>query len=291
MKIRILEVARPELPLDAIRVAGIEEQVLPTGCGVERVAVDAAGDREAFLRALVEPADFVAIHVEGDTWTDEHKLARQVAWLRGHAECPGCFHPVESGASLGETSSPGSEPVSVSDLASDPVSGVDELIDRSDADRFDLDDVWTVGGLVPPSSLVFRGSALSSVPDWFESPIASLGFSLPVLLAAGGALGRLDDALAARTAETGETTGGRGLASSERELLERRYVNAKLGFRYEGAVERFVAKQGIELARRCLDAGDVSDARRHWGRAFAHLPFATAFGSGLLPLRLAVTWR
>jgi len=111
------------------------------------------------------------------------------------------------------------------------------------------------------------------------------------LLAAdlGGALGYLDDELAATAADAANEGDARpGLSPSERELLERRYVNAKLGFRFEASVERFAARQGVELARRCLDAGRVAEARRHWGRAFAVLPFATAFGSGLLPLRLAV---
>ncbi|MBI5767161.1 MAG: glycosyltransferase [Verrucomicrobia bacterium] len=124
--------------------------------------------------------EFVALCEGDDYWTDPEKLATQVAYLRAHPECVGCFHEATVVDGDGRETDP--------HYFKSQKPKIQEQYDRRDC-LVDLMSKYAT------CSLVYRRDAFRDPPAWYLQ--RSCDFFFDLVITAHGKLGFIDRCMAA----------------------------------------------------------------------------------------------
>jgi glycosyltransferase involved in cell wall biosynthesis len=123
--------------------------------------------------------EYVALLEGDDYWTDERKLAKQVAFLDSHPDCAICCHPVT---------------VEYSDHRAQHWASV---IGTSPKEICTIEDILRLDSKpeLPTPSMMFRRQLLPDFPDWFYG-VFNGDYAIQVLLADHGNIGFLTECMA-----------------------------------------------------------------------------------------------
>lgn len=148
--------------------------------------------------------EFVALCEGDDYWTDETKLARQVAYLRANPDCVGCFHE----ASLVD----GEGRELQSEYFKPQVPSPKDKYDR----RGCLAELLSK---YPTCSLLYRREAFREPPRWYMR--RSCDFFFDLVITAYGSLGYIDRRMAAYRRHGGGVWSGQSRTMQFLELISR----------------------------------------------------------------------
>jgi len=204
-------------------------------------------DNDVLTRALrVARGELIALLEGDDFWTSRDKLQRQVCFLDAHPECASCVHNAwivdETGVRQPETFCP---------------IGWQGPFTTRDVLR---------ANFIPTCSTMLRRTVVDSLPSWFDRAIAQ-DWSLHLLCSERGAIGYLDEVMAAYRAHAGGLWSGSDTVGQLRRMVRSlEEVNDFTGRRYAAALAPRIARYEFRLAGLTRAQGDLAAAWRHLRR-------------------------
>lgn len=157
------------------------------------------------MRTLaVARGEFVALCEGDDYWTDAQKLATQVAYLREHTDCVGCFHEATLVDAGGKVLAP--------EFFKSQVPEPQAKYDRRDC-------LTKLMSNYPTCSLLYRRAAFGEPPTWYLKRSSDFFFDL--VITRHGQLGFIDRVMAAYRRHNGGIWSGNSRVMQHLELISR----------------------------------------------------------------------